>query len=288
MSPAQEHLKARLDALANQDPAERLTTDPIAFVYRYSAPEDREIVAFFAALLSYGRVDLIGRALTAVLPLLGPTPAASAASEDLAAGRVRFDGFVYRLTRGEDLARLWAGLGHLRRQYGSLLAAFQAGDTGIGDLRPALMHFHRAVQAVSADAPPRQAFRHLFPDPGGPSACKRLHMLLRWLVRGPDAIDLGLWRVLDPARLTMPLDTHVHRIGRYLGLTARTQADGRTAAEITQALRQLDPSDPLRYDFALAHLGISGACPSRRVEAICQACPLETLCRLDERGALSR
>lgn len=275
------HLDALLAGLDNQ---RHLAADPLAFVYRFASPQDREVIAFFAALLAYGRVDLIRRALTDVVARVGPTPAATAAAEDLPAARQRFDGFVYRLTRGEDLARLWAGIGHLLRRHGSLLAAFQAGDDGQGDLRAALTRFHRAFNEPLAAEAPRQAYKHLLPDPAGPSPVKRLNLLLRWLVRGPDAIDLGLWRVLGPARLTIPLDTHVHRISRYLGLTTRTQADHRTAAEITTALRALDPADPLRYDFALAHLGISGACPSRRVEAICVSCPLEPICRLDAEG----
>jgi uncharacterized protein (TIGR02757 family) len=112
-------------------------------------------------------------------------------------------------------------------------------------------------------------------------------MWLRWMVRGPDAIDLGFWSEVGPARLTVPLDTHVHRLGRYLGLTGRRQADWRTAAEITAALRALDPADPLRYDFALAHMGISGQCPTRRVEAVCAACPIRGVCRLDAEGRVA-
>jgi uncharacterized protein (TIGR02757 family) len=100
------------------------------------------------------------------------------------------------------------------------------------------------------------------------------------MVRGSDAVDLGLWKALGTHRLTMPLDTHVHRISRYLGLTDRSQADWRTATQITTALRRFDPVDPLRYDFALAHLGISGACPTRRVPEICRTCPIEPICTL--------
>jgi uncharacterized protein (TIGR02757 family) len=189
------HLDALLAGLDNQ---RHLAADPLAFVYRFASPQDREVIAFFAALLAYGRVDLIRRALTDVVARVGPTPAATAAAEDLPAARQRFDGFVYRLTRGEDLARLWAGIGHLLRRHGSLLAAFQAGDDGQGDLRAALTRFHRAFNEPLAAEAPRQAYKHLLPDPAGPSPVKRLNLLLRWLVRGPDAIDLGLWRVLGP------------------------------------------------------------------------------------------
>ena len=100
------------------------------------------------------------------------------------------------------------------------------------------------------------------------------------MVRGPDAIDFGAWRGLGPHRLLIPVDTHIHRIARYLGLTERRQADARTAVEITTALRRLDPVDPVRFDFALAHMGISGRCPAHPVAEICATCPIERVCRL--------
>lgn len=281
-----EPLRHELERLlAGFDFAARRERDPVRFVHRFPDPADREVVALFAALLAYGRADLIGRALEDVVARIGPRPARAAESDDEAAALARFAGFTYRLTRGPDLARLWLGAGAARREHGSLGAAFRKGDDpSAADLRPALAAFRDLLVAPTSGHPHRRAFEHFFPDPRRGSACKRLCMLLRWMVRGPDGIDLGLWRDLDPRRLTIPLDTHVHRLGRYLGLTARAQSDWRTAAEITAALRALDPDDPLRYDFALAHLGISGRCPTRRVESICRTCPIRPVCRLDHRG----
>jgi uncharacterized protein (TIGR02757 family) len=197
-----------------------------------------------------------------------------------AAARARFDGFVYRLTRGEDLARLWHGLGGLQAEHGDLGRAFAAGDDASApDFRGALAALRAGIRAhTAAHFPERQAFAHLLPDAAGTSANKRLNLWLRWLVRGPDAVDLGLWSHLGAHRLLMPVDTHVHRLARYLGLTARTAADHRTAVEITAALRRLDPADPLRFDFALAHLGISGACVGRPLPAVCGTCPLQPVC----------
>lgn len=275
-------LRAHLEALlVTHPPADRLATDPVQFPRRFTDPQDQELVGLFAACLAYGRVDLIARAMTAALGRMGDAPARAAQADDEAAARARFAGFVYRVTRGDDLARLWLGAGHLLRTHGHLGAAFPAGP-----LRPALARFRAALLAPTAHFPHRQAMQHLVPDPARGSACKRLNMYLRWMVRGPDGVDLGLWTHVDPALLVMPIDTHVHRIGRYLGLTRRAQADWRTAEEVTAALRRLDPADPLRYDFALAHLGISGACPSRRVEEICATCPLAPVCRLDFAGVV--
>lgn len=278
------NLKPELDALlAGYDHAGRREADPIAYAHRWPAGPDREVVALFAALLAYGRADLIARALADVTARMGSTPAASAASDDIAAAQARFDGVVYRFTRGEDIARLWLGVGALIRDHGSLGAAMAALDDPTSpDLRPLLTRLRTALLTPTAHLPPRRGLSHLLCDPAAGSACKRYNMWLRWMVRGPDAVDFGDWHGLGPQRLTMPVDTHVHRIARYLGLTARAQADWRCAVEITDALRRLDANDPLRYDFALAHLGISGACPRRRVAAICAGCPIRRICCLPE------
>jgi endonuclease III len=97
-------------------------------------------------------------------------------------------------------------------------------------------------------------------------------------VRGPDAVDLGLWRGVPASALVVPLDTHVHRVARALGLTARPDASWRTAEEITAALRRIDPADPVRFDFALCHMGMSGRCPARRDAGRCAACVLGDAC----------
>jgi len=275
-------LRAELDALlAAQNDSSRRAADPIAFPHRWPAGPDREVVALFAALLAYGRADLIARALDDITTRMGPTPAKTAQSDDLSRARRRFDGVVYRFTRGEDLARLWVGAGAVLTRYGTLEAAARHfDDPASPDLGPVVIGLRGALAAPTVDLAPRRGFAHLMPDPSRGSACKRWHMLLRWMVRGPDAIDFGDWRALGPHRLTMPVDTHVHRIGRYIGLTDRKSADIRTAREITDALRQLDADDPLRYDFALAHMGISGACPRRRVPTICAECPIQRICCL--------
>ena len=118
---------------------------------------------------------------------------------------------------------------------------------------------------------------HLVPDPAKGSASKRLFLYLRWMIRKDDGVDLGLWPI-DPSLLVIPVDTHIHRIARNLGLTRRSDASLRTAVEITAALRRLDPKDPVRYDFALCHMGVSRECPSRRDEEKCARCVVQSVC----------
>ncbi|GAC1603956.1 MAG: hypothetical protein NVS4B10_16730 [Myxococcales bacterium] len=130
---------------------------------------------------------------------------------------------------------------------------------------------------TGARAPTRR-LKHLLPHPARGSACKRLNLFLRWMIRPADGVDFGLWEV-PAAALVIPLDTHVHRIGRFIGLTRRADLSWRTAEEITARLRTLDADDPVRYDFALSHLGISGSCPSRRDARKCEGCPLQPICR---------
>jgi uncharacterized protein (TIGR02757 family) len=102
-------------------------------------------------------------------------------------------------------------------------------------------------------------------------------MYLRWMVRPADGFDLGLWHQVSPAKLIIPVDAHIRRIGRYLGLTSRKQADWRMAREITASLRGLDPDDPVKYDFPLCHLGISEGCAGRDLLR-CNACPIVEFC----------
>ncbi len=276
-----------LDAfLADFDYQGHVLDDPIRFPRRFDAPADQEVVGLFAACLAYGRASLIGRACEDLLLRIGPHPAQASEGDDLEAARRRFEGFVYRMTRPEDLARLWLGVGHARRAHGSLLAAFRAGDPGgTEDLRAGLTAFRALLRAPTEHLEPRRSFAHLLSNPAGQSPSKRLALFMRWMVRRGE-LDLGLWAELGAHRLLIPLDTHVHRIGRYLGLTERGSASWKTAAEITASLRRLDPVDPLRYDFALAHMGISGRCPTRRVEAICADCPINSVCRLDHQGSV--
>jgi uncharacterized protein (TIGR02757 family) len=294
--------RARADSLrplllgldATLDRAARLAADPVELPRRHRSPDDQEVAGLLAAALAYGRADLFKPILVRLLDQLGPSPAraveAFAAAPDLAA----LDWFRYRFNRPADLAALLAAIGHLRREHGSLgarfLALFEAAGGGPAALRPALAAFAGELREAPPVAPLLRGrgpagLRHLLPDAAGPGAAKRWNLYLRWMVRGPDGIDLGAWRGVPRAALLVPLDTHVMRVSRCLGLTRRADATWRTAEEITAALRLVDPEDPVRFDFALCHLGMSGACPARGSREACRVCPLFGVCR---RGRAAR
>jgi len=300
LSPARAAaLRPLLDGLdARLDRAARIAADPVELPRRYRAAGDQEVAALFAASLAYGRADVFKPVVERVLAAMGPSPARFVRAFARAPDPGAFAGAVYRFNRPADLAALAAAAGHVAAAHGSLGdrfgALFREEGAGPGALRPALARFADELRR----APPvarllrargRRGLLHLLPDASGPGASKRWNLYLRWMVRGPDAVDLGAWRgLVPPAALVVPLDTHVHRVARCLGLTRRRDASWRTAAEITAALRRIDPDDPVRFDFALCHLGMSGACPARRDPARCAACPLAAACRGPQRTAPRR
>lgn len=256
---------------------------------RYAAPEDQEIAALFAASLAYGRADVFKPVLGRVLAAMGPSPAEFVRTFARTPDAGAFAGAAYRFNRPADLAALAAAAGYVSLREGSLGARFGAllggAARGPGALRAALARFAGELRDAPVVAPllrgrGHRGLLHLLPDAAGPGASKRWNLYLRWMVRGPDAVDLGAWRgLVPPAALVVPLDTHVHRVARCLGLTRRRDATWRTAEEITASLRRVDPEDPVRFDFALCHLGMSGACPARPDRARCAACPLASACR---------
>lgn len=268
-------VRDRLDALvATHDVAQNLAADPLGFVHR-AAPEDREVVALLAATLAFGNVKAIRASLTRVLAALGPTPARTIDTEDERALAQRLAGFVHRVYKGRDVARMLANAGALRREHGTLGAFFAAHHAEHGDLREALAVL---ADALRGSTPAPRGLAHLVPDPRKGSASKRLLLWLRWMVRPADGVDLGLWDVPASA-LVVPVDTHVQRISQNLGLTRRKDASWRTAEEITAALRLFDAADPVKYDFAICHLGVSRSCPSRRDPVKCDACVVRDACR---------
>jgi uncharacterized protein (TIGR02757 family) len=286
-----EALRPALDRfLAGFDASARLGFDPVELPRRFPDPGDAEVAGLLAASLAYGRADLFKPRLEEVLAAMGPRPADFAAAFARAPDWHAFAGFRYRFNRPADVAALVAAMGFLRARHGSLGARFAAlfgEEAGSGaraePLRRALARFASELRGAPPVGPllrrrGRRGLLHLLPDAGGAGACKRWHLYLRWMVRGPDAVDLGLWKGIPRSALVVPLDTHLARIGRCLGLTRRRDLSWRTAEEITRSLRMLDAADPVRYDFALCHLGMSGACPARRDPGRCRACPLAEVC----------
>ena len=269
-----------LDRLARDYGPEYLHTDPIGAVRRFPDSDDREIAGFLAAGLAFGRVDIILPHLADLWDRLDHRPA-RIAHDWTASDRKRLRGFVHRWVSGDDLALVVGALGRARRRHGSLRSLFLDGyEPAALDLAPALSRF---VNALKREIPARAhtlGVLTFFSDPAQGAACKRLNLYLRWMVRPEDGIDLGLWAPVRPDQLVMPLETHVSRLSRYLGLTERRTVNWKMAAEIAARLRAFDPLDPIRFDFALSRLGILEACPRRVNPVLCRACSLVSVCTL--------
>ena len=276
-------LKPALDGLYDGFNVADSATDPIQIVRRYGRDDDREIVGFIAAALAFGRVTSVIQSIERVLAVIGPEPAAYVRRFDPRRDAPSFAGIVHRWTRETDIVALLWLLRQMLDRSGSVEGFFLAGDEGTSDdVGEALDSFSTRAMALDLKAaygrvPARPGVCYFFPRPSAGSGCKRLNLFLRWMVRR-DALDLGVWRRVSPARLIVPLDTHVIRVGRCLRLTAYTSPGWRMARDITAALRRLDPHDPVRYDFSICHLGMMNACGFSRAQADSQ-CPLRGVCR---------
>ena len=225
--------------------------DPLEFLYRYSSAGDREVVALVASCLAYGKVALILRSVESVLENIGPSPSEFVTGSTDAVLARAFSGFKHRFTTGDELGRLLIGVKRAVDEHGSLNACFISGlgrrdETVTG----ALGEFTATLSGLSG-----QPCLFLLPEPVKGSACKRLNLFLRWLVRR-DRVDPGGWTGVPCSKLVVPLDTHMYKVGRKMGFTSRKSADLRAALEITAGFRGIVPADPVRYDFALTRLGI--------------------------------
>jgi len=251
---------------------EFIRTDPLRHARMAASPADREIAAFIASGFAWGNVRAIDASLTKAFAVLGSAPARALMEErDPAAWRVRFRAVVHRRIHPSDIAYLCALLGEALRRHGSLEGLWRTVDDGASaTIADPARRFLRALGELPVEMPQdrgrtrdgRRLARAVGLAPfgyaaeGAQSPLKRLCLFLRWVARPEDGIDLGLWTAIAPARLVMPLDVHVLRQARLLGLTERKDASMRTALEVTARLREFTPEDPCRYDFALVREGM--------------------------------
>jgi len=278
--PRLAELKVVLDRLYREYDHPASARDPIQVVRRFADPRDQEVVAFLSAGLAFGRVEGILGTLERLMAALGPSPAAFVRRFEPARDASEIRRLGHRWIRGSDLVALLWVLRTMIAEAGSIEAWFLAGDEPEApDVGPALESFSSRARLIEVspaygNGPSRRGVDYFFSRPSAGSACKRLNLFLRWMVRR-DGIDLGTWTSLSASRLVVPLDTHVIRLGRSLGLTRYRSPGWRMAADITASLRGMDPDDPVRYDFALCHIGMN-ACV--RCERPGPGCPLAPFC----------
>ncbi len=248
--PARLHAKNLCELYDTYNRREFVHPDPLEFLYDYPELRDREIVGLVSSSLAYGNVRQILKSVSGVLQRMG-APYCYVSESSRESLMQNFRDFKHRFTTGLELAALLHGMKVVLARYGSLHTCFaHALKDEHETVMPALAAFVAELSA-GIDGRPRS----LLPSPQAGSACKRLNLFLRWMVRHDD-VDPGGWDSVPRSKLIVPLDVHLHRISVRLGLTGRKQADLAAALEITSAFRKIEPEDPVRYDFCLTRLGI--------------------------------
>lgn len=239
-----------------------LSSDPLEFVHRYQTPLEQEWVAIVSALLAYGKVAQIKKSVSDVIERVHKVSGGDSVkwihALDFSVNRVSSDVFkdwVHRFNVGPDIAVLFGLIALSWRKYGSVGNHFASYVKSEDETIESALNLFIDEWRSWIPSNTKPSFHYLLTAPRDGSCCKRWCMLLRWMVR-EDELDRGIWKNIQSRRLVIPIDTHVGRIARHLGLCSRKSMNWKAALEITQNLKKYDSEDPTRYDFSLARIGI--------------------------------
>jgi uncharacterized protein (TIGR02757 family) len=254
--PSREGLRDYLDSLvARYESDDFIVGDPISIPLGFDDPRDQEIVGLYAALLAWGRRETVLKKMADLCERMDYRPHRFVSSFSPARDANSLAGFGHRTFRPEDAVCLTDALRVLLREHGTLEAVFRSGMASSANIGPGIQHFSESVMSARPGTPSRLQKHLARPEAG--SACKRLCMFLRWMVR-PGPVDLGIWPTIRPSQLVLPLDVHSGRQARALGLLSRKSDDWRSALELTDSCIKLNAEDPSRFDFALFGSGAAG------------------------------
>ena len=250
-----EQLKALLEELHDKFNCEEfIEEDPISVPHSFSRREDREIAGLLASTIAWGNRKAIVKSAHRMMRYMDNAPydfVVNASEQELQS----LSSYVHRTFNGEDFKDFVCAMRHIISRWGGIGEFFEQRYAATGDLRVVLSEFRREFHAAEHNT---HSEKHMSSIDKG-AACKRLCMYLRWMVREDShGVDFGLWRKIPMSALYMPLDIHTGRMGRSLGLLSRKQSDWKAVEELTDALRAFDASDPVRYDYSLFGVGISG------------------------------
>ena len=237
---------------------ENIVPDPLQFVYKYKKPADMEIVALLSAMLAYGRVQQIQKSLTNLFARFDQGPFDFVVNFNKAKRHTLTD-FKHRFNTGNDIADLFVLLKKVLNKYGSLEKFFLIGYSSKDEnIIPALTMFCQKLidnHASTHNGQISRGLKYLLTDPSRASACKRLNLFLRWMVRD-DNVDAGLWKSIDKAKLIIPMDVHMSRISAMLKFHNQKSISLKTAIKVTDKFAQIAPTDPVKYDFTLCRIGM--------------------------------
>ena len=250
--------------------------DPLQFIYRYKRNCDKEIAGFFASALAYGRVQQIEKSLDDLFCRMGTSPFDFVMSFDSKASK-KIVGFKHRFNTSDDICAVCYALKKAVTKYGSLEKCFLENYSKDDEnILPGLEGF--CVELIKlAGKKGGTGVEYLLSRPSKGSACKRLNLFLRWMVRN-DTIDPGVWKNVDASKLIVPIDVHMARLTRVLGFHNRKTVNLKGAIEITNEFAKICQDDPVRYDFALCRIGILEDC-SGKYRSQCELCELFGYCK---------
>jgi uncharacterized protein (TIGR02757 family) len=255
-----QRLKEKLDKIYLHYRQRFSSKDPVWVLHRFPDAGDTEIIGIIAASYSYGQVDQINKFTEKLLSQTGNNPYEFTINFTKRKDKKYLKGLNYRFNSEEDLADLFYSLSKAVNEHGSLKNLFMKGFKADSEnIIEALSDFVTYLSSFTihhnGDKP--NYFNYLLPNPTNKSTCKRMNLFLRWMVRN-DEIDTGLWSEISKSKLIMPVDVHVARVSKNLRLVNRKSVDLKFALELTETLKKFDKDDPVKYDFALCHIGIDG------------------------------
>jgi len=250
-------LKRKLDYHYHYFDYSQISPDPLEFPHRYEDKRDIEISAFVSSVFAYGNIKQIISVLEKIHSIMKPCPFEFVSNYSYEKGIKIFNGLKHRFYTDTDIASLFYCLKEVYNCYGSLnylflLYYFEKDD----NLKNSTHFFSRSLTEISSKKNGlTNGIKFMFPDPYKGSACKRMNLFLRWMIR-KDELDFGMWPEMPPSKLVIPVDTHVAKICRSLKLTKKKNISWLMAEEITESLKKFDPVDPVKYDFAICHIGM--------------------------------
>ncbi len=252
-------LKQKLDYHYKYFDKSQISPDPLQFLHRYKNYYDIEIAGILSSVFAYGSVKQIINTLEKVHHIMNNEPYDFIMNFNEQKSTRAFENIRHRFYTTDDISKLFSALNTIYKNYGSLkylflLYYFEKEN----NLKEALSLFSQHIlKIISCENSISSGLKFMFPDPGKGSACKRMNLFLRWMVR-EDELDFGLWKEISTSQLIIPVDTHVARICKELKLTKRKNVSWQMAEEITENLKKFDPRDPVKYDFAICHIGMRG------------------------------
>ncbi len=250
-------LKRKLDYHYKAFDKSTISPDPLELPHRFERRDNIELVAFIASVFAYGNVTQIIKSLDRLFEIIGPDPIEFLKEYNFEEGKKIFEDIKHRFYTPADIAALFHGVKRAYESYGSLnylFTLYYFGDEE--NIKSSLSFFsNNLLELAESSGHKSRGLSFMFPDPYKGSACKRMNLFLRWMVR-EDELDFGFWKEIDTGQLIIPVDTHIARICKSLGLTEMNNVSWKMAEEITNNLKRINREDPVKYDFAICHIGM--------------------------------